>query len=426
MTPTRFRGPALFLLFLLIAGAPVEGRAAEPPPTRTRPAVVITEIGILPEAQSYRDRWIELQNRGARPVNLSGWCIRDKDGNKCILPDNLRPLSPNGRLLLVLGRQADRYENVRAIRLTGRAAERLCGNGSAANECAVFPSARCRPKSIVDYICWGDPSRWRETETERAAITAGLWRKRKLVEKLGLPPPEELFIPREEECAPGQSLARVHRSDGRWSEWIVVPAEDISPGKRNRWPAPVAFYPTGKIEIDPGGKMSFRWAYGTRDPAWWNRIQIALDRNMKRIVVDEKVGSGLYALRPGVYYWRVRSETNGDATRWSPTQSLTLLLPGGKAPAPGTGGLVGASVAPPRNESPSPSAPLHETARHVPASEKPKATSSSSGAPAVSANPIAPDSPASGSRWPLALGTALAGLLLGLALAALIFRRRRA
>jgi len=61
---------------------------------------------------------------------------------------------------------------------------------------------------------------------------------------------------------------------------------------------------------------------------WREHIQVAPDPDMAHLVIDKHLPDHrpyVHLLAPGKYYWRIRVESDADATHWTPVVGFEIL-----------------------------------------------------------------------------------------------------
>jgi len=286
----------------------------------------------LPVANA-KPSWIELYNYGQGRVDLSGWCVVDKSGNTFVIPKGLGLAPPGGVVLMRFcprpPHEADDRDfgndGVVVLHYWGR---RACAAFTGtANECALYSSRQQQDEQLVDYVCWGINYWWKNpeapTKRHRAAVKAGIWSQGSAAYVGNNPMPGD--SPR---MRAGGSLARVHFSS-KWPrpDWFICTPKDVTPARKNRWPAPHTAAPWFWWHAPAQGPLRFTWR-GTKGPGYTTRIQIAKSAKFRRLLVDQLTeGNFTYDPKPGTYYWRVRYESKTDATNWSEPSRLIIDPP---------------------------------------------------------------------------------------------------
>ena len=114
---------------------------------------------------------------------------------------------------------------------------------------------------------------------------------------------------------------------GRWLRYLP---HEVTPGAKNRWPAPSFF--RGYRAFSSDGPTIFTWRWdidhrGLRVDEWRAHLQVATDAGFEHLVID-KFAEAIYKhtppLEPGHYYWRVRAESEAEVTPWSVTAEYMI------------------------------------------------------------------------------------------------------
>ena len=308
-------------------------------------AIGLSEIYPLPSGE-HEATWVELLNFGDRPVDIGGWCLRDKSRKSYLFPDDLPPVPPEGIVLVTFQGPTSPEEDDESF--DARNVVRLhCRDQAASsmfrgliNECALYTSAQRREEQMVDYVCWG---KWESGRNSEAAHRVGLWfSKRSVYEafpKPGDPPGihqggsigrKDLFLKpaidythqRYVEFSPERL-----RPSGT-SVWLIYTPDAVTPGVTNKWPAPVIYGPRGGRSGEGSTSFSWRWdAHPIIMDEWRGHILVATDPDLQHLVID-KIADAIYRhvppLEPGKYYWRVRAENDADGTPWSATTEFEI------------------------------------------------------------------------------------------------------
>ena len=121
----------------------------------------------------------------------------------------------------------------------------------------------------------------------------------------------------------------------RLADRDVYPAHDVTRGTRNTWPSVFIYGPRGGVSYD-GGPACFSIAWPAslcRIPEadkdkWREHIQVATDPDLEDLVIDKHLPEHRpyqHALPVGKYYWRIRVESDADATPWTPVVEFEIL-----------------------------------------------------------------------------------------------------
>jgi hypothetical protein len=297
-------------------------------------AVLINEISPMPLSDD-EPTWVELLNVAEAPVDISGWSLWDRWGCRFVFPARASELPPGGLIVvwflrskeMPLGRTFRREGAVHLEEVGDDAADAFRGRAS---ECALFATSEARPEALVDFVCWARGPRPQtaailqdahvsETLLEPVVAVGESWLRRG--ESIGRTPSGEHLTA---SAAPLSGM-------GSSRAWAVYAPGDVTPGKANPWPAPVARSPMSWVTAN-AVEFSVAWPPPLSAPPGRRvRLQVAERSFEQHCVVDRLFDAGerliVDNLPFGEYYWRTRVEDGDVQSRWSRGQWFHLLDP---------------------------------------------------------------------------------------------------
>jgi Mg-chelatase subunit ChlD len=248
-------------------------------------------------------------------IDISGWQIRDEDGNAYTIPDELPPLSSNGYVLIIYdgkGPEADDYDLSDGVAELHTPPDLVGIFEDLADQVALYDG-----ETIIDFVAYGaDPG-----EDDDPAVSKGIWQPSAFTA-----PTEQ--IPGGVAMLPGGSFGLYPGGDQDLiGDWAIYKAEEVSPGAVNNPPAPLMRTPPDGIHTSDH-RIPFGWS--TIAGAESYHFQLASDLDFNNLVIDLYTEST--AIQPtsdlpdGTYYYRLRAKyTLGDYSIFSAPGEVTIF-----------------------------------------------------------------------------------------------------
>jgi len=291
--------------------------------------IAISEVVFLPATPDAPVQ-IELCSISGSPVDVSGWCITDKDARRFVIP--AMPPVPSGAFVVIeFGPAFEERDDLtfgdNVARLRCRAEWSAKAFRGTLNECALYSDADRKTDHLVDFVRWGrtlPPNRITTTDAYGRAVARGLWRRGTGVFVADPAPGDPPAV------RPGGSIARKVFATRRSPDldWFVASPSDASIGLPNPWPTPFPLFPQDGEGISQEGDLRLSWG-GRTDANGRFRAQVARDEGFTDLVVEQSTQDHVVTatIAPGRYHWRVREESDDAAGKWSPAATFRIRRP---------------------------------------------------------------------------------------------------
>lgn len=254
-------------------------------------------------------------------LNVSRWQLTNKDRVVYTLPGALPPVPAGGFVVIYfdgLGAAANQTEFINGVARLHTPPGVVNVFDDAVDQAALYRSSTHSPATLQDFVAWGAPPRNADD-----AVISGLWSASDFLDFApsgGYVAPADVAL----SLQPDESVGRF---PGYTDAWSIYRSDQLTPGAANPVPNPPFSRPSNGAMID-AANVVLGWSVLPHAALY--HVQVATNASFTNLVVNTTTHYADYhhngMLGPGIFYWRVRTETSrGNLGPWSPPLMLQTL-----------------------------------------------------------------------------------------------------